>query len=201
MNAPWSAIKWFCKNRFCWRKCFSLWKIIFLLYLSAMRNLSRSASNTPESSLLSSASYNTAHSMSFATAQNVQQEVTLSPATQNQRHHQHRQQRHHDFVPIDSVDGKLYRCHYFPVCFLTEMHTIYFKGICSRSIALWLIYIAGFGYWYWYRFWLRLQYKSNGYIVICRTFQNYIEPDPDFNPNCQLQELDWNRDQNPDLCM
>ena len=86
---------------------------IFLLYLSAMRNLSRSASNTPESSLLSSASYNTAHSMSFATAQDVQQEVTLSPATQNQRHHQHRQQRHHDFVAIDSVDGKLHRCCFF----------------------------------------------------------------------------------------
>ena len=78
-----------------------------------MRNLSRSASNTPESSLLSSASYNTAHSMSFATAQNVQQEVTLSPATQNQRHHQHRQQRHHDFVAIDSVDGKLHRYSFF----------------------------------------------------------------------------------------
>ena len=100
---------------------------------SAMRNLSRSASNTPESSLLSSASYNTAYSLSFATAQNVQQEVTLSPATQNQRHHQHRQPRHHDFVPIDSVDGKLQRCRSFYLYLLASMQTLHMcHGYSSR---------------------------------------------------------------------
>ena len=37
--------------------------------------------------------------------------------------------------------------------------------------------------------------KPNGYIVLFHC----MELDADSNPNCQPQEWDWNRNQNPDL--
>ena len=41
--------------------------------------------------------------------------------------------------------------------------------------------------------------KPNGYIVLTKNFSHYKELDSDSNPNCQLQELDQNWDQNRNL--